>query len=76
MKDILKEIRNLSQHDKNRLFQCVFCAKDPENATNGDMIKALFPTKTFIREDDEVGDDDTVFDLSWWNSPYKRGETE
>lgn len=30
MKDILKEIRNLSQHDKNRLFQCVFCARDPE----------------------------------------------
>lgn len=30
MKDILKEIRNLSQHDKIRFIQCVFCARDPE----------------------------------------------
>ena len=38
----------------------------PENATNGDMIKALFPCED-LEED---------FDSEWWNSPYKRGDTE
>ena len=39
----------------------------PEGATNGDMIKALFP---------QEGDFETDFDAGWWNSPYKRGDTE
>ena len=41
----------------------------PEGATNGDMIKALFPT--------EYGT--LNFDIhrgSWWNSPYRQGETD
>ena len=41
--------------------------KIPDNATNGDMIKVLFPDedlKSILRDD------------FWWNSPYKRGETE
>ena len=50
----------------------------PDNATNGDMIKALFPTF-------EVKDLDPIileqnypkpfckmqFDRKWWNAPYK-----
>lgn len=39
----------------------------PDNATNGDIIKTLFP---------QEGDFETDFDTDWWNSPYKRGETE
>ena len=39
----------------------------PENATNGDIIKTLFP---------QEGDFETDFDTDWWNAPYKRGETE
>lgn len=52
-------------------------------ATNGDMIKAIFPNvKTnYYMYCVEVklgyhGQDDTVllFDKGWWNAPYKRGE--
>lgn len=32
----------------------------PDNPTNGDVIKAIFPNKT------------TVHDVEWWNSPYKK----
>lgn len=56
----------------------------PDGATNGDMIKALFP-------DSEVAETQglvpkvcfeshsgeqciSFFDTSWWNSPYKKGD--
>jgi len=51
----------------------------PESATNGDVIKAMFPdvkirwitqTKigvTFINNQDYI----TEFDAKWWNAPYK-----
>lgn len=49
----------------------------PDNATNGDMIKAMFPDleveiegnyiTCWIDEHRWVG-----FDLSWWNAPYKK----
>ena len=56
----------------------------PDNATNGDMVKAMFPNATFMigEEKDEQGtknlyvytDDFEGFavDLDWWNSPYKK----
>lgn len=52
----------------------------PENATNGDVIKALFPTiktkeyRTFIRVID--GEEYCSINYKWWNAPYKRGDTE
>lgn len=52
----------------------------PEGATNGDVIKALFPrikTKkftTFLRVIE--GEEYIPMTYDWWNSPYKRGETE
>ena len=52
----------------------------PDNATNGDVIKALFPTiktkeyHTFIRVID--GEEYCSINYDWWNSPYKKGETE
>lgn len=51
----------------------------PDNATNGDMIKALFD----IREIEEMKhcvfvtiypNYDTRFIKEWWNAPYKKGE--
>ena len=56
----------------------------PENATNGDMIKAVFlDIKWFLNEDNEVfTDHKTVnqkfvrFNISWWNAPYKRRKNE
>ena len=52
----------------------------PENPTNGDVIKALFPTiktkeyRTFIRVID--GEEYCSINYEWWNSPYKRGDVE
>ena len=34
----------------------------PENATNGDMIKAMFPNEPDFEYD---------FFRDWWNAPYK-----
>jgi len=36
----------------------------PDNATNGDVIKALFPNEH---------DFETDFDADWWNAPYQKG---
>lgn len=67
----------------------------PDNATNGDMIKALFPNAEF---DNAMPFTDGRWETmnldtenrtraiykptqlrtyaDWWNSPYKRGDTE
>ncbi len=54
----------------------------PDNATNGDVIKAMFPN-TQTRENDSdfieytldgiVG---TCVEKNWWNSPYQKGGKE
>ena len=53
----------------------------PDGATNGDMIKAMFPNAN-ITVNEKLGEKGTVFvdfnepdtviifDLEWWNSPY------
>lgn len=59
----------------------------PENATNGDMIKALFPNATFY--DDTFGYGYVYSDVveckenymmtyskEWWNAPYKELNNE
>lgn len=57
----------------------------PDNATNGDVIKALYPNRTFFNEASccvTMRDEDTEyltyidFDGDWWNSPYKGGGQE
>lgn len=51
----------------------------PDGATNGDVIKALFP-KAMVYEagiamDVEFpGDEEHWFNKDWWNAPYKKGE--
>ena len=35
----------------------------PDNPTNGDIIKALYPNAKTI-----------VYDAEWWNAPYKQKE--
>lgn len=57
----------------------------PKNATNGDMIKAMFPDAeiTQIRGTFKgdllgyrtwLGGHSQDFLLDWWNSPFKRGD--
>lgn len=60
----------------------------PENPTNGDIIKALFPDMYFSEDVEETGDSfertiwlvDNVyticFDKDWWNAPYKAESEE
>ena len=54
----------------------------PEGATNGDMIKALFPNVKIKGKNNcyetyfGIGTALQFFNKKWWNAPYKRGETE
>ena len=44
----------------------------PDNATNGDVIKAVFPNEKIYRGQFEYWlSTECTFDLKWWNSPYK-----
>jgi hypothetical protein len=55
----------------------------PDNATNGDVIKAIFPNTEVDDYDygkdpviDVYGIDDTEYITlrkDWWNAPYKKG---
>jgi hypothetical protein len=50
----------------------------PEGATNGDMIKALFPeckaerTESGLWVNVQNLDGDSMFSAYWWNSPYRK----
>jgi len=52
----------------------------PDNATNGDMIKAMFPsTSLHISEKSHtvwVGYEEMSFRIDWWNAPYQEGGKE
>lgn len=58
----------------------------PDNATNGDMIKAMFPNTEVDDYDygkdpviDVYGIDDTEYITlrkTWWNAPYQKGGKE
>lgn len=54
----------------------------PKNATNGDVIKALFPCE---EKDEDFGDGTTLykgldfsqfFHTDWWKAPYKQEDKE
>lgn len=48
----------------------------PEGATNGDVLKAVFPKAIIVDVGRAVNvefseDEENWFDLDWWNAPYK-----
>ena len=57
----------------------------PDNATNGDVIKAMFPyysyerndyvqsTEDYIVDSMECMEHDLYFAYDWWNAPYQKG---
>ena len=53
----------------------------PDNATNGDVIKAMFPyckyNEYFADVEMRTEENDTrfksVFDRDWWDEPYQKG---
>lgn len=70
LEDILETIENQSE-----LKAIVI----PQNATNGDVIKAMFPHVKYYMfcvevklEYDNQYDTGLLFDKKWWNTPYKR----
>ena len=88
--ETLKEVNRcglfLNPRDKENLVNSIKHGTPiPDNATNGDMIKALFPClekyeyeELYMHGIALAGNDNRVtwFANEWWNSPYKRGETE
>ena len=61
----------------------IFLLKTPNNPTNGDVIKAMFPDADFWEEKEDNSphvmrasfeNSQTLecFDLDWWNSPWKK----
>ena len=56
----------------------------PDNATNGDVIKAMFPDNVFAEDKwrdengvtwhtDIISDNGMTFADFWWNAPYQKG---
>lgn len=63
------------------------CIEIPDRATNGNMIKAMFPDaeikeirgtldSSLLGYRTWLGGRSQDFLLDWWNAPYKRGEEE
>ena len=46
----------------------------PKDATNGDVIKAIFPGCRPIEGTLLIDTDIAVFEPDWWNAPYKGSE--
>ena len=57
-----------------------YCVVLPDGATNGDVIKALFPdgsqvkgASIYVMNDNKSN---IFYDFEWWNAPYKAGDTD
>ena len=52
----------------------------PDNATNGDVVKTMFPNTEIMITDERVflrdGTIVMIYPLIWWNSPYQKGGKE
>ena len=59
-------------YDARKQLKSAICI--PENATNGDMIKTMFPTCRPIEGTLLIDTDIAVFEPDWWKAPYKRTE--
>ena len=45
----------------------------PDNATNGDVIKAMFPNELLTSITSTLWwGDNMSFNKNWWNAPYKK----
>lgn len=54
----------------------------PDNATNGDVLKAIFPNTVFAEDKyeydgvpwvDIFSDDGMTIEMAFWNAPYQKG---
>lgn len=56
----------LTERERDRILKALELI--PDNATNGDVIKALFPD---AGQPHFYGVKNGCFDADWWNAPYK-----
>lgn len=60
---------------KNESIATSYCINIPEDATNGDVIKAMFSTAKFYcaerLQTAGMPRRNADFDVDWWNAPYK-----
>ena len=69
---------------KNESIATSYCINIPEDATNGDVIMAMFPNadyeigKQFVHITNINSIGELSIPLEWWNALYKResGETD
>ena len=74
-----KQLRMFSEYFINKIdnMPTVQAIPIPNNATNGDVIKAMFPYDSYGINGNEVhvfgvgGNGVWVFNLNWWNTPYE-----
>ena len=69
--DVFRKQHVSNSSPRDRLFNAVKNGTPiPDNATNGDVIKAMFDEVEYelIR--------DKILDSSWWNIPYQKGGAE
>jgi hypothetical protein len=90
----MKLMIDIDEDTKNRLCFGITYQKDiqtvcealnngtyiPDNATNGDVIKAMFPNTEIMITDERVflrdGTIVMIYPLTWWNAPYQKGGKE
>lgn len=57
------------------------CVEIPDNATNGDVIKAMFPNLKITKMNDSVSvmgeyyEFNNFYPFDFWNAPYQKGGT-
>lgn len=78
-----EEVKSVNAYVDN-ISQTVLTIPIPDNATNGDVIKALYnPYRIFeyvnssvhvyLTEDSfNIGEYEMNFNWDWWNAPYRR----
>ena len=82
--DMLQELKDGCFGAKHTLYDLAGAICNavtlPDNATNGDVIKALFPDcereSRLNEECIEVMGAYRVVDRSWWDAPYKGGQED
>lgn len=75
------EILNIQDTEEHKGFELIYgyydvLAKLPDNATNGDIIMAMFNCMVIEVSKGKVYVEHIYFpfDEDWWNAPYKKGE--
>ena len=69
------DVSTLISHNEKDNTETIFI---PRNATNGDVLKKMFPTAKFYCAEQlqtaGMPRRNADFDVDWWNAPYKESE--